>query len=112
MKIQKFNESKEPTKKLHICMVINSESTADYSGIFNTEEDMNNWLLNIVNNLIIDRWQDDGRPKLFIDVSDAINWLQDENECNVYYDNDTEFYNNVKLKYGAETIRNIKKYNI
>ena len=114
MKIKKFNEAQEPIKKYHVCMVINSESTSDFSGIFNTEEDMDNWLLNTVNKMLLDIWDGDNdeKPNLFTDVINAINWIQEENNCNVYYDDDVIFYNNVKLKYNVDVLRNTKKFNI
>jgi len=45
------------------------------------------------------------------DITEAINWL--ENNCEVYYDDDTFFYNTpIKLKYGVDMRRDAKKYNL
>ena len=113
MKIQKFNEAKEPLKKYHICMMVNSEGGIDYSGVFETEEDMDNWILNVANELFLDRYDgDDGEDDLFTEVAEAINWIQDENDCNVNYDSDTTYYGKVKLKYGIDVKRDVNKYNI
>lgn len=109
MKIQKFNEAIN-LKKYHICMIINSASEIDYSGVFETEQDMDNWLLNLVNEIVLDR--SEGDEEVFIDVVDAINWIQDNNDCNVYYDDAALLYKDVKLKYGVEMKINAKKYNI
>ena len=110
MKIQKFNEAKEPLKKYHICMMVDSEGGIDYSGVFDTEEDMDNWILNTVNEIVLDRYDDEN--EMFTEVDEAINWIQIENDCNVNYDDDTTYYGKVKLKYGIDVKRDVNKYNI
>ena len=113
MKIKKFKESLEPTKKFHICIVANWMSEADYSGIFNTEEDLNNWLLNIINDSYIDSYLGDDEPELFLEMNDAIKWFKDKNECNVFIDNEAIYNNNtIKLKHNIETLRQTTKFNI
>ena len=116
MKIHKFNEATE-IKKYHICIVKNNADEIDYSGVFETKEDLENWLLNIINGILldaIDSGQYYGRDEgeVFIDLVEAINWIQDWNDCNVLIDDDSMFYNNIKLKYGVETKRDVKKFNI
>jgi len=109
MKIQKFNEELQPTKKC-ICMVI-EDKTVHYSGIFNTKVDMENWLINIVNETIIDRYEgDDDEPELVLTVDDAIEWFQDD--FDIHYDDDTTSYNKVKLKYGVDVIISKNKFNL
>jgi hypothetical protein len=115
MKIQKFNEE-EPRKKsrltpLCICMVMENK-TVQYSGIFKNKKDMDNWLMNTVNEIILDRFEgeDDEEPGLVLTVEDAIDWLEDDFE--VHYDTETITYNNIILKYGVDALISKNKFNI
>ena len=126
MKIQKFNEAikkntvflaKDPTRKksrltpLCICMVMDNDKV-EYSGLFKTKKDMYYWLMNIVNEIILDRFEgeDDEEPGLVLTVEDAIDWLEDD--FDVHYDLETTSYNNVMLKYGVDVLISKNKFNI
>jgi hypothetical protein len=112
MKIQKFNENIE-AKNYHVCMIVNSSGGIDYSGVFDTEENMNNWILNTANEIVLDRTESGSYwDSVFTDVVEAINWIQDETDCNVNYDDESEYHAKVKLKYGVEKLRASKKYNL
>ena len=124
MKIKKFNENTE-NKEYYTCIIV-VNGQINLSGIFETEEDLENWLLNIINkelsayerdesfdhSLIDDTFINDDGNSVFIDVSDAINWYQDINDADIYYDFDSIIYKNVKAEYGVELIRNTNKYNL
>ena len=123
MKIQKFNEENLHEKKYFMCVIISTSGPQiDNSGIFETQEDMDNWILNYANELLTnqeDSWEigkdgvysnHKGHP-VFIDVVDAINWVQDTNDCDFQYDNSV-IYSGVKLRYGVDKARNINKYNL
>ena len=117
MKIQKFNEAIEPIRKksrltpLCICMVMEGDEV-QYSGIFKTKKDMDNWLMNIVNGIVLDRFEgeDDEEPGLVLTVEDAISWLNDD--FDVHYDTETTTYNNVILKYNVDALIAKNKFNI
>ena len=117
MKIKKFNESQEPIKNFHICMVKNNANEIDHSGVFETKTNLENWLLNLINDALldaIDSGQYYGRDEgeIFIDLEEAREWFEDYNSCDVLIDNDSMSYNTIKLKYGVETKRDAIKFNI
>ena len=52
MKIQKFNEN-NTSKKFFTCMIV-EYGYVEYSAVFDTEEDQDNWILNFINDRISD----------------------------------------------------------
>ena len=126
MKIKKFNENLDQSKNYYMCIIISSIGPQiDNSGIFETQEDMDNWILNYANELLSndnleeDNWEigkdgiyvnEEGYP-VFINVEDAINWVQEKNSCDFQYDSSV-IYSDVKLEYGVDTARAANKYNL
>ena len=86
MKIEKFNES--VSKQYFICIITDGQGGVDFSGIFESDEDLDNWILNIINEMYLSRTSEEENVGPFIDVVEAINWAQEENTCDVYYIND------------------------
>ena len=93
----------------------------EHSGIFETEEDMDNWILNIVNERLsnesfppeIDNEtvvESDEGGLIFIDVVTAMNWYNDD-AYQIDYSTSV-IYSNVEAKYGVELVRQAKNYNI
>lgn len=123
MKIQKFNENTINSNKNYYYCIISIDNTPEHEGLFETETDMNNWMLNIFNEELsqssetkedkdsgIYEFQDNGL--IFINVYDAISWYTEEYEqANVDYGS-IEMYKNVTLKYGVEELRDIKNFNL
>ena len=126
MKIKKFNENLDQSKNYYMCIIISTIGPQiDNSGIFETQEDMDNLILNYANELLSndnleeDNWEigkdgiyvnEEGYP-VFINVEDAINWVQEKNSCDFQYDSSV-IYSDVKLEYGVDTARAANKYNL
>jgi hypothetical protein len=126
MKIRKFNESNN-TEEYYVMMIINNSSEIIESGIFETENDMECWLLNIVNKEILKGkfYSDEDEEELeqdtvlhkgdsgyvYIDFVEAVNWYQDVYDCSVTYDK-MNLHKNCKLLYGVDKIIDMKKYNL
>lgn len=119
MKIEKFNEGVK--KEYFICMTI-SQNTNEIQtfGIFETEKDMDNWLINSANEYLprtsakvgengIEEDQN-GKP-IITDVIVAINFIQNYYDENVYYQT-SKISKNIKLKYNVDTLIDKKKFNL
>ena len=121
MKIQRFNESLENIKECVTLMIIDENGTLR-SGAFETKTDMDNWLLNLINEEVANYYSpalknsgvvyNEGEEPIFIDVDKAINWYQEYLDCDIYYDEESSFIKNEKVKYGVELARTTNKYNI
>lgn len=120
MKIKRYNENNDNTSAI-ICVIIDSSGLIVDSGAFETQTDFDNWILNMINQMIntedffpnvtgLEK-NEDGE-NIFVEVADAINWYQDFYDYNVYYDIYSQIFKDQPLLYGVETIRNTKKYNI
>lgn len=75
MKIQKFNENTRGTEYYH-CMIILQNSIEEH-GIFESEESMNNWIVNYINLNIIPLYKNDIEQN-FLDMNIS-NVYKDEN---------------------------------
>jgi hypothetical protein len=128
MKIKKFNE-KKGLKEYDICVIIDNIGPNILKiGIFETKKDMENWLLNFINGALLDNHYENEMIKragkgngveinedgdsVFIDLVEALNWYQEEYNCEVVYDNKSNIYSNIKLKYGVDLLKSTKKYNM
>lgn len=119
MKIRKFNEEIEHSKEYHIC-VITYGGIVDEMGIFETQEDMDNWILNKVNERVLDNpgfaieendmMKNDEDQFVFVNVTKAINWFNDDNSQIDY--GTGVILKNVEAKYGVELLKQTSKYNL
>jgi hypothetical protein len=120
MKIQRFNEEIESSKKYYFC-VITCYDDLYHSGIFETEEDMNNWILNIVNESLSNESlppEEDGETIveseeggiIFVDIAAAKNWYCDDAYSIIC--STSTILSNIDAKYGVEIVRQANKYNI
>ena len=124
MKIKRFNEENIQEKEYYMFVAISSIGPQIiYSGIFETQNDMDNLILNFANELLLnarkDSWEigkdgvyadQEGYP-IFIEVKDAINWIEEEENCDFQYDSSV-IYSDVELEYDVETVRTANKYNL
>lgn len=120
MKIKKFNESNNDNNVvLFLIIDINNENDVVHSGVFETRQDFDNWILNLVNESIGADPDDNIEgtvlnnegEQIFIDVNIAMNYYQ------WYYDlkilvYETKIYKNIEAKYGVNLTKNLKKYNL
>ena len=120
MKVKKFNEGFENIKDCCMAMIVDSNNYIIRSAAFETEADMNNWLLNTVNEELVHvetkrkeniTYNEENEP-IFIDVADAINWYQDYFDCNIHYDIESQYIVKEPLLYGVELTRKMNKYNL
>ena len=122
MKINKFNEKLK--SEYYSCMIM-QDSQIVFSNIFETEQDMDYWLINLANTELSSDYSAQSNYKrnptenviienenfLIIDVTEAINYFQEYLDWNVHYSS-SDMYRNVKLKYDVELFINSKKFNI
>jgi hypothetical protein len=82
---------------------------------------MENYMINVTNDELIKedldheeiegvKFNSDGEP-VFIKFVDAVNWYQDYFECEIIYE-DANFYKDIELENGVETLRETDKYNL
>ena len=118
MKIQKIDEF-ETTKTYHFC-VITCWNEIENCGIFETEEDMNLWILNNVNERLNDNsdfdknlegmYQNEKGRTVFIDVVKAMDWFRDD-AWDIIYDS-SPIYSNIDDIYDIELVKKMNKYNL
>lgn len=119
MKIQKFNENM--TQHYHIAIIICGNEIQN-SGVFETEEDMNNWILNKVNERLSQypvpptkrqnpnlQMAEDGEL-VFINVDAATIWFNDD-EWSIFK-SESVILKNITALYGVELLRDTNKYNL
>jgi len=126
MKIKKFNENKKTKKDCWLALIINNSSEITSSAAFETENDMEYWLLNFINYHFIEYQEDqedddeysdgedvynNGSEHVFIDLRGAINWYQDVWDCDVYCDK-SQYIKSESLLYNVDKLKDVKKYNL
>lgn len=128
MKIKKFNE-KKGVKEYYVCAILDTigPNISDLR-IFETVKDMENWLLNLINVALYHSYTKHEMMKragkgngaeinedgdiVFINLVEALNWYQEEYDCEVVYDNKSVIYSDIKLKYGVNLLKTTNKYNL
>jgi len=110
--------------KYHNCIIYdNGSHDIDYSIIFETKKDMENWVLNYINENIgpdiepdeVNHYEgavlDDKEGVLFFILEKAIDWYSNNFDVTFYF-KEVELCKNEKLGYGVEFYQTTNKYNL
>lgn len=124
MKIQKFNENNRGIEYYH-CMII-LQNSIEKQGIFESEESMNNWIINYINlnilplykndimHLDVSKWlhNDENNNIVCISANDGIDFLTefDDDGYNFYIEKSNIM--NVDVPSNIKLLRQKQEYNI
>ena len=124
MKIQKFNENTRGTEYYH-CMII-LQNSIEGQGIFESEESMNNWIINYINlnilplykndimSLDVSKWlhNDENNNIVCISANDGIDFLTEFDDDGYNFFIEKSNIMNVDVPSNVKLLRQKQEYNI